>query len=32
MFPKARKANLDLDGLGAAIKARKAEIELPLLQ
>ena len=32
MFPKARKANLDLDGLGAAIAARKAEIELPLLQ
>lgn len=32
MFPKARKANLDLGALGAAIEARKAEIELPVLQ
>jgi hemerythrin superfamily protein len=29
MFPKARKAKLDLDALGAAIAARKEEIELP---
>jgi hemerythrin superfamily protein len=32
MFPKARKAKLDLASLGAAIEARKAEIELPVLQ
>lgn len=32
MFPKARKAKLDLEALGAAVQARKAEIELPLLQ
>jgi hemerythrin superfamily protein len=29
MFPKARKAKLDLDELGAAIAARKEEVELP---
>jgi hemerythrin superfamily protein len=29
MFPKAKKANLDLMELGAAIAARKQEIELP---
>jgi hemerythrin superfamily protein len=32
MFPKARKAKLDLAALGAAIEARKAEVELPLPQ
>ena len=32
MFPKARKAKLDLGALGEAIEARKAEIELPVLQ
>lgn len=30
MFPKARKAGLDLEALGAAIEARKAQIELPV--
>ncbi|MES3021385.1 MAG: hemerythrin domain-containing protein [Pseudomonadota bacterium] len=29
MFPKARKAKLDLRALGAEIEARKAEISLP---
>jgi hemerythrin superfamily protein len=29
MFPKARKAKLELDELGAAIAARKEEVELP---
>lgn len=29
MFPKARKAKLDLDALGAEIAARKEQIELP---
>ncbi|MQA41535.1 hemerythrin domain-containing protein [Rugamonas aquatica] len=29
MFPKARKAKLDLDALGAQIAARKEQIELP---
>lgn len=29
MFPKARKARLDLMALGQAIAARKAEVELP---
>ena len=29
MFPKARKAKLDLEALGAAIAARKEEIDLP---
>lgn len=32
MFPKARKAKLDLITLGAAIAARKEEIELPVAQ
>ncbi|WP_296000068.1 hemerythrin domain-containing protein [Rugamonas sp.] len=32
MFPKARKAKLDLDALGAAIEARKAEIQFSALQ
>lgn len=32
MFPKARKARLDLMELGVAIEARKAEIELPVTQ
>ncbi len=32
MFPKAKKAKLDLVALGEAIAARKAEIELPLPQ
>ncbi len=32
MFPKARKAKLDLIALGAAIAARKEEIELPITQ
>ena len=32
MFPKARKAKLDLAALGDAIAARKAEIELPVQQ
>jgi hemerythrin superfamily protein len=32
MFPKAKKAKLDMAALGAAIEARKAEIELPLPQ
>jgi predicted flavoprotein YhiN len=32
MFPKAKKAKLDLAALGEAIEARKAEIELPLPQ
>ncbi|MDL2356818.1 MAG: hemerythrin domain-containing protein [Pseudomonadota bacterium] len=32
MFPKARKAKLDLKALGAAIAARKEEIELPVMQ
>jgi hemerythrin superfamily protein len=31
MFPKARKAKLDLAALGEAIEARKAEIEPPML-
>jgi hemerythrin superfamily protein len=31
MFPKARKAKLDLVALGDAIEARKAEIEAPAL-
>jgi len=30
MFPKARKAKLDLAALGEAIAARKEEIELPM--
>jgi iron-sulfur cluster repair protein YtfE (RIC family) len=30
MFPKARKAKLDLAALGEAIAARKEEVELPL--
>lgn len=29
MFPKARKSGLDLQALGAAIQARKDEVELP---
>lgn len=29
MFPKARKAKLDLDALGAEIAARKEQVELP---
>jgi len=29
MFPKARKAKLDLDALGAQIAARKEQVELP---
>ncbi|MES2161077.1 MAG: hemerythrin domain-containing protein [Pseudomonadota bacterium] len=29
MFPKARKARLDLDALGAQIAARKEQVELP---
>jgi len=32
MFPKAKKAKLDLVALGEAIEARKAEIELPVSQ
>lgn len=32
MFPKAKKAKLDLMALGLAIEARKAEVELPLSQ
>lgn len=32
MFPKARKAKLDLMALGEAIAARKEEVELPLPQ
>lgn len=32
MFPKARKAKLDLMELGIAIEARKAEVELPVTQ
>ena len=32
MFPKAKKAKLDLAALGEAIEARKAEIELPVTQ
>lgn len=32
MFPKAKKAGLDLVALGAAIEARKAEVELPVAQ
>ena len=32
MFPKAKKAKLDMVALGAAIKARKAQIELPVSQ
>jgi len=29
MFPKVRKTNLDLEELGAAMAARKEEIQLP---
>lgn len=29
MFPKTRKAGLDLEALGVAIKACKAQIEVP---
>ena len=32
MFPKARKAKLDMIALGEAIAARKEEVELPLAQ
>jgi hemerythrin superfamily protein len=32
MFPKAKKAKLDMMALGEAIEARKAEIELPVSQ
>lgn len=32
MFPKAKKARLDLVALGEAIEARKAQIELPIAQ
>lgn len=32
MFPKAKKAKLDLVALGEAIEARKAEVELPAVQ
>ena len=32
MFPKARKAKLDLQSLGAEIAARKAQIDLPEMQ
>jgi hemerythrin superfamily protein len=32
MFPKAKKAKLDLAFLGEAIEARKAQIELPVKQ
>ena len=32
MFPKAKKAKLDLVALGDAIAARKAEVELPVSQ
>lgn len=32
MFPKARKAKLDLASLGEAILTRKAEVELPQIQ
>lgn len=32
MFPKAKKARLDLVALGEAIDARKAEVELPAVQ
>jgi hemerythrin superfamily protein len=32
MFPKAKKAKLDMMALGEAIEARKAEIELPISQ
>ena len=32
MFPKAKKAKLDLMALGAAIEQRKAEIQLPVSQ
>jgi hemerythrin superfamily protein len=32
MFPKAKKAKLDLVALGEAIEARKAEITLPVTQ
>jgi hypothetical protein len=32
MFPKAKKAKLDMVALGDAIEARKAEIELPVSQ
>lgn len=32
MFPKAKKAKLDLAALGEAIEARKAQVELPVTQ
>lgn len=32
MFPRAKKAKLDLVALGEAIEARKAEVELPVPQ
>ncbi|MEC5161486.1 hemerythrin superfamily protein [Janthinobacterium sp. CG_23.3] len=32
MFPKAKKAKLDLAALGQAIEARKEEVELPSVQ
>lgn len=32
MFPKAKKAKLDLAALGEAIEARKAQVELPIAQ